>query len=217
MYIDCAKCPKLGNTCNGPHFVSMPAADLLIWCKARKAHLGLTNQKLADMANMSKGTIDSLFGSSHADFKYETIRPLLQALIGGNWKDDSCPDPNAGERAAYEEKIRQLEKEIQWRDERIQQMRTVNEGLHAHMTDSDAQHRDYQQTMQAELKRKNRIIALLATLFGVCLAVIITALIIDRLNSNIGFFWLSGLFTPHGSGLDSFKETAMRTMHIIRG
>ena len=46
----------------------------------------------------------------------------------------------------------------------------------------------------ALFKRKNRAIAILGGLLGFTLVVIIAALIIDSINPDIGFFWLSRMF-----------------------
>lgn len=217
MYSECVTCPKLGISCDGPNFVAMPAAELMNWCRARKAHLGLSNQKLADLANMSKGTVDGLLANAHADFRYESIRPMLKVLIGGDWNGVPCPDPTASERAAYEEKIRKLESEIQWRDATIARLEKTNTSLETLVANTNARYTKDKDFLRSEMKRKNRTIAILATLFGLCLALIVAALIIDYMNDNIGYFWLRGLLYPTGSDSESIKETAMHIMHIIRG
>ena len=217
MYSECVTCPKLGISCDGPNFVAMPAAELMNWCKARKAHLGLSNQKLADLANMSKGTVDGLLANAHADFRYESIRPMLKVLIGGDWNGVPCPDPTASERAAYEEKIRKLEHDIEWRDANIARLEKTNASLETLVANTNARYTKDKDFLRGEMTRKNRTIATLTVLFGLCIVLIIAALVVDRLNSNIGFFWLSSLFTPHGSGMDGIKETAMHIAHIMRG
>ncbi len=216
MYSECVTCPKLGVSCDGPNFVAMPAAELMAWCKARKAYLGLSNQKLAELANMSKGTVDGLLANAHADFRYESIRPMLKVLIGGDWNGVPCPDPTASERAAYEEKIHQLEKEMQWRDENIARLEKTNASLETLVANTNARYTKDKDFLRSEMKQKNITIIILAALFGLCLTVIVAALIVDYLNNNKGFFWLSNLFTPNG-GLDSIKETAKHIMYILRG
>ena len=93
MYTECITCPKLGVYCDGPNFVAMSAIELLEWSKARKKHLGLSNAKLSELSNMPKGTIDRLFAGHHLDFKYETVRPMLKVLVGGQFNGDPCPNP----------------------------------------------------------------------------------------------------------------------------
>lgn len=108
MYEKCLNCPKIGSTCDGPHFFSMSAPVLLEWCKSRKKFLHLSNEKLAELSGIPKGTIDRLLSGEHLDFKFETIRPLIKVLSGGEWIEAPCPDePN---NFAYE-KIALLEEE----------------------------------------------------------------------------------------------------------
>lgn len=93
MYHECIMCPQLGITCDGPNFLAVSAQQILEWCKKRKKFLGLSNAKLAEMSNQPKGTIDRLFAGEHYDFKFETIRPVIKALIGGPFEGRPCPAP----------------------------------------------------------------------------------------------------------------------------
>ncbi len=108
MYKECIYCPKLGTSCPGPKFFEMTAHDLIAWIKERKAHLKMSNARIAELANMSKGTVDSLLTESRTDFRYETIRPILKVLVGGEWVGGPCPDPTSSERAQLVEKSRTL-------------------------------------------------------------------------------------------------------------
>lgn len=197
MYESCVNCPKIGVSCDGPNFVAMSANELIAWCKARKKHLDLSNQRIAELANVSKGTVDGLLAAAHADFRYETIRPILKVLIGGDWSGDPCPDPTSDERAHYEEKIHQLESEIAWRDDKIKHLTDTNESMKTLITNTNKRNKEQTDFLQHAIGNKNRTILILAILLALCLGVIIAALIIDRLNSDIGFFWLESLFKPH--------------------
>ena len=70
MYKDCLNCPELGVTCDGPNFVAMTAAEILEWCKLRKAYLKMSNAKLSEISGVPKDTIDRLLSGEHLDFKY---------------------------------------------------------------------------------------------------------------------------------------------------
>lgn len=199
MYQECVSCPKLGVSCDGPNFASRPAAELVSWCKARKDFLKLSNGRIAEMAGMSKGTVDGLFASAHADFRFETIRPVLRVLVGGEFPGMPCPEPSSSEKAAYEERIRQLEKDIEWRDDKIQHLTKNNDAMQLLITNTNKRNADTQDFLRKQINNKNKVIALLAVLLAVCLIVIVGALVIDRLNPDIGFFWLRGLFNPQGA------------------
>jgi len=198
MYKECVSCPKLGVSCDGPNFASRPAAELISWCKARKEYLGLTNGRIAEMAGMSKGTVDGLFANAHADFRFETIRPVLRVLVGGEFTGMPCPEPSSSEKAAYEERIRHLEAEVARRDEKIKDLSVNNEDMKTLITNSNKRHEEQHIFLRQQIRNKNRVILILSTLYGICLSLIIAALVVDILNPEIGFFWLRGLFYPQG-------------------
>lgn len=198
MYEGCVNCPKIGVSCDGPNFVAMSATELIAWCRARKDHLKLSNQYIADHANMSKGTVDGLLANVHSDFRYETIRPILKVLIGGDWSGDPCPDPTSDERAHYEERIRQLEAELAWKDDKIQHLQKTGESMQTLITNTNARNTQDKDFLRSQIKSKNKAITILAILLSVCVLLIITALIIDRTDGSVGFFWLESLFKPNG-------------------
>lgn len=193
MYSDCIRCQKLGRECDGPNFVAMPPQELIAWCKERKKHLGLTNGKLADMTGMPQGTIDSLLSNSHPDFKFGTIRPLLQVLVGGQWLGDPCADPTGSNVAEMKERIKHLEAEIAWRDDKLSHYKGQIDTMQTLITNTNARLTKDKDFLREQIRSRNKAVAILATLLGICLFVIIAALVIDRLNPDIGFFWLDGL------------------------
>lgn len=198
MYKECVSCPKLGISCDGPNFVAMPAAELIAWCKSRKEYLGLSNGRIAEMAGMSKGTVDGLFANAHADFRFETIRPVLRVLIGGEFSGEPCPEPSSSEKAAYEEKIRHLEADIARRDDKIKDLSINYEDMKTLITNTNKRNVESQLFMRQQIRNKNLVISILAVLLGICLSLIIAALVADILNPDVGFFWLRGIFN-HGT------------------
>lgn len=199
MYEKCLECKKLGNPCDGPNFMAMPTEDLILWCNARKKQLpGLTYDRIVEKTGLSKGTISGFFTGTHADYRIETIRPILKLLIGGEWEDSPCGDPTAEERHQYEEKLRQLEADIAWREDKIQHLQKNNESLQTLITNTNIRNTQDKDFLRSQIKSKNKAIVVLSVSLAICLLVIITALIIDRTNSGIGFFWLESLFKPHG-------------------
>lgn len=172
MYEECLTCKKLGISCDGPNFLDMSTTDLLEWCKARKSNLKISNESLAERSGVPKGTIDRLFSSKHYDFKYETIRPLLKVLVGDAWGENPChSEEHFDERA--EEKIKRLEEET------------------AILKDNLKDEREDSAFLKEQLKYRQRVIATLSGLLTITTLLIIIALIIDRLNHDIGFFWVA--------------------------
>lgn len=195
MYLECLSCPDLGVSCNGPNCVAMSAHDLLEWCKARKAALGMSRVKLAELSGIPKGTIDRLFAGDYTDFKYETIRHLVKALVGGDWGDHPCAKAQAEEDKCLHEMIARLE------EENAQMKEKLSKEESAHSQTVESVKTDNQETVmflkeqlkieQGRSKHRTIAIAVLGILLGIILTLMITALTIDRLNPEVGFFWRS--------------------------
>ena len=200
MYEKCLECKKLGNPCDGPNFMAMSTEDLIHWCSERKKQLpGLTYDRIAEHTGLSKGTISGFFKGTHADYRIETIRPILKLLVGGEWEDSPCGDPASDERAAYEEKIHQLEKDIVWHEDKIKSLEKNNDAMQTLITNTNIRNTKDKDFLRGQIKSKNKAIVILSVLLAVCVLIIITALIIDRTNSGIGYFWLESLFRPNST------------------
>lgn len=199
MYEKCLECKKLGNPCDGPNIIAMNRDDLISWCNARRKQVpGLTYDRIAELTGLSKGTVSGFFGGLHADYRIDTIRPIVKLLVGGKWDDIPCIDLTVSEKAAYEDKIRQLEESIAWRDDKIQHLTQQVESMTTLITNTNKRNKEQTDFLQHAIGNKNRTILTLAILLALCLGVIIAALIVDRLNGDVGFFWLDGLLHPHG-------------------
>ena len=197
MYLECVTCHKLGATCKGPNFVAMPAHDLWEWCKKRKAELRLTNQQLAELSGTPKGTIDRVFANDQADFKYETIRPIIRALVGGEFEYAICQDTKdqkADDIAA--EQLKRLEEENAKLKDTI-----------AELKEWKAEKKEEIAFLKSDVKEKRGYIRILAVVSAVAILAIITALVVDVMNPEVGFFWrevaehISGNSTNEADGL----------------
>lgn len=193
MYKECITCDKLGTDCDGANLIALPAKELIEWCKLRKAHLKLSNAKMAELANMPKGTIDRILaGEGTADFRYESIRPLVKALLGGSFEGIPCPDPNPKADAKTEERIIQLEAD----NARLRKL--YFESLEQHREDLQAE-RSAENFLIEQIKHKQRTNVVLGILLAISLGTILTALIIDKLDPTKGFFWIHELMHRTGS------------------
>lgn len=204
MSMNCIPCPKLGKACRGPDFFAMSPQEVLSWLKAYKKHKGITNAKLAEMCGMAQGTIDSLFANSHVDFKYSTILPIIRALIGTP-EGDICTDHSGSAEAR--EQIRQLEEERRHMAETIQQYKDQVDSMKTLITNTNARYskqiEDLQETIRAnnashaesqgfmrdQVKNRNTAVKILAVATVLGWGLIIAALVIDKLNPHLGFFW----------------------------
>ena len=205
MYESCVSCTKQRVSCRGPHLPDMTIEEAIVLMKARKKFLNWSNQVVAERSKTPKGTIDGIFAATHADLRFETLRPVWNALFGGDMPDNPCPDLSDSERAKYEEKIRQLEADNARKDDKIADLTQQKEAMQTLITNTNAratQDKDFLRRQLDErytfLKRKDKVIVILSVLLGLSVATIIAALIIDRLNGDMGFFWLESLFKPNG-------------------
>ena len=170
MYEKCVKCPKVGISCEGPHFFTMSAAGLLEWCKERKKFLKISNEKLAELSGIPKGTIDRLFSGEHLDFKFETVRPIIKVLAGGEWIEAPCPEePN------------------NFADENICRLEEENARLKEHL----AEEQEKAAFFKEQYSFRGKAIIALTAFLGISILLIFAALIIDLANHDVGFFWVA--------------------------
>lgn len=178
MYLECLSCPKLGISCDGPNFVAMTGDELLEWCKERKRRLGWSNAMPAETSGIPKGTIDRLFSGSHTDFKYETIRPLVQALVGSELGGTPCPDAGQEEN----ETIKRLEEDNARLNEYVDQIEKQHNEDIKELKKEKQEEIDF---LKSEVKNKRGYIKTLA----IALTIIFVALAVDYTNTHLGFFW----------------------------
>ena len=179
MYSECLTCPKLGISCDGPNFAAMSSAQLIKWCKLRKTELGMSNQKLADLSGVPIGTINRLLSETNLDFKHETMRSIIQVLVGGDWNGFPCPNPDnyAHEVAHEKEENDKLRAQIQKLEE------------------DERRRIDFLKEEVAYLKHtikfKNIFLVIFAIALAITLSLIIGFLIWDFTHPDWGVFWLA--------------------------
>ena len=76
--------------------------ELIKWCKNRKATLGLSNAKLAEMSGVPIGTIDRIMSGNYTEFKYSSIQPLVAILLGFGQETPEPDEENEQEQFYYE-------------------------------------------------------------------------------------------------------------------
>ena len=85
------------------------------------------------------------------------------------------------------------------------------------MQAKDEQLREHSKLLEERrdfIYRKDRTITILSVLLGLCLAVIIGALLVDKANPDMGFFWLDGVSaffndSLHGNINNSFWSATL--------
>lgn len=174
LYKTCVTCPKLGISCDGANLITMSAAEILEWCKLRKKHLGWSNAYLSEMSLVPKGTIDRVFSADPTDFKYETMRPLITALVGGKPGANPCPDPFDHSAAHLREIIELKSAETADLQKRLDEWKSRH-------VDSIA----YYRRLYCVLRK---VTLVLGGLLALALCFIIAMLIYDLMTPGVGYF-----------------------------
>lgn len=191
-YEKCLTCHELGKTCDGPNFLAMDASELGKWCnEKRKNDPNMTYDKIALQTGISKSTVFSFLHGEHDDFRFSTIRPIAQLIIGGDWDDNACGNITNSERAQYEERIQQLEKDVAWRDDKIAYLTKNHEVMQTLITDTNKRNTESQEFLHGQIKNRNKSVAFLASALVVSVLLIIAALVIDISNPNVGYIWFN--------------------------
>lgn len=80
MNEECKDCKRSETGCL-KYISSLSPEDLRDWCLRRKNALLLTNQNIADIANISKRTVDRFFAADVHDFRFSSVQPIMFALL----------------------------------------------------------------------------------------------------------------------------------------
>lgn len=151
-------------------------------------------------------------GSEDRGFRYEdTIQPIAATLL----ETDAPPRDVEGAEATETEALRQLvqlknaileEKEkqisylknqVEFKESRMQQMDTLLAERRDFIYDKDKTIAE----LKKEVKSLQRLKSFLVIVIILLLLMVITALLIDKLDPNVGFFWLddvSAFFNSNG-------------------
>lgn len=187
-YNACLDCVHIGKNCDGPNFLAMDMHRLSEWCRLRKEYLHnkhskWKNEYIAEEAGLSEITVTRFLSGKVEDTKISTAARILRVLVNGSWGQYPCAMGGESEvvyqdNPALVEKCERLQREVDFLTSQVefkeQQMLTKDKLLD--------ERRDF-------LYRKDRIITTLSILLAITLLVIIAALVADKLNPNIGFFW----------------------------
>ena len=202
-YNACVTCVHIGKNCDGPNFLAMSTERWCEWCHLRKDYLNFTNATIAEKAGISKISVDRIMSGNVKDLRTTTMQAVTKALVNGSWGQYPCSLADATQtgnpelvekcnklqatldkmaadhkaellavRAEDQRKVDFLQKQVAFKEQQ--------------MVIKDRQLDD----RKAFLERKDRIIAMLCIVVAITTLVIISALVIDGLNPDIGFFWV---------------------------
>lgn len=191
-YSRCIDCEHIGKKCGGPDFIVMETQKLSEWCRLRKDHLHKqdpkwTNSYVAQQSDVSLATVSRFFAGDIDDIKLSTAARILRVLVNGTWGQYPCLMVG-NDSADPAEAI-----ECQRLREQLEAERAKTNYLKEQVAFQERQLIQKDEVIDERgdfaVKQRNDI-RILAVLLGVCVAVIIAALIVDLVNPNVGFFWM---------------------------
>ena len=189
MYKKCATCPKLGITCNEFDLLALSTDEMREWCRWRLVWLGWPRVRLVEEAKTPKSTIDRFFSNEPCDFKFETFRPIVKALIGGEKVEHPCP------MCDIENDTEKLQQEKELLQAEIERITADNEQMQQYIRDHDAQHKaDHENTanalrmLEGQLKVKQTAVNVLILILAVVVVALIGVLIYDKITPHLGWF-----------------------------
>lgn len=89
-YNQCVKCVHIGQKCDGPNFLAMTTERWCEWCYLRKVFLGWSNARIAELAGVSKISVDRVMSGNVKDLRNTTQQAITKALVNGTWGQYPC-------------------------------------------------------------------------------------------------------------------------------
>lgn len=207
----CKKCLHYGKDCL-PHLLTLNSVQVAEWCKIRRNALHMSFEELAKQSGIPQSTLERALSHKGTDCYFSTLQPVIRVLSGCTEDELKCNNPSGQSENSLiatihykDDAIRRLEEENRRQAEYIEQLQIMAKEDIERAKKEEAESLDF---MKNQNKRNIRIIGALSISLGIMLFVIIAALVIDRLNDDIGFFWLNGMF-PHGETIKELLKASL--------
>lgn len=228
-YDKCIRCSYLGVRCDGPNPLAMvnlesdrPLARIGEWLRLRKEFLHesdpkWTNAYIAEEAQVAKATVDNLFAGKAVDIKLSSLVRITKVVVNGSWGEYPCA------MEEYERDLIECKKELDEAQARIKELEKDNADLferknhfkelyysaNDQLKTKDQQIADGGEIIKDRGKFMRRKDLWIITFFIAALigwSIIVAALVIDKANPTVGFFWLDGITAFINSNLHNAVE-----------
>ena len=192
-YNACINCIHIGKSCDGPNFLAMSIERWCEWCRIRKEYLGWTSAHIADLADISKISIDRVMSGNVKDLRITTMQAITKALVNGTWGQYPCTmsAPLDGEHTDSQELLARCERLQSALDsvaaehkEEVANLRADNQRKieflreQVKFKEKQMEAKDKLLSEQSDfMKKKDHTIQALAILLGVAIMAIIATLI----------------------------------------
>lgn len=168
----------------------MQTRDIILRLKRVKAARGLSCGRICAMvaeagSSVSLSTVKRVFADGSEDWSFrvcDTVQPIADVLLA----EGGAPEVGSCERAAYQAIA--------------EQQRELLGDMSAMMQDSSGDVLSLAREQLAQYERRLLVLVVVITLLFVA---IIAALVVDRFNPDVGFFWLGGQTAARRAGADT--------------
>ena len=188
MKKDCSHCDHLGRDCP-KKLMLLPLDEIIDWCLYIMAKHKITHEKAAQLSRVPKGTIDRVLSKQSEDCRYSTIHAIVSALLEVLGFSSVCLDEVAAVTVAQEDDTRRRladsEKECQALRAQVDELSNQREFLRGQIAKKD----DNIDSLTATVREHRKLLKITTVLLGLSTALIILALVMDRLNPHLGFIW----------------------------
>lgn len=187
----CIHCPRIAKDCAGPNLSIAKFADQMEWVEEYQRVHNISDTDISRRSPLPKGTIAGIKSGHRKDIRTDTMRMILMALYGLTVEEYDalaylpCLDFDDEDRAALEEKLAASDVKLSDMEHLHADDRTKIDHLKKQVETNESvlqDHREY-------IRRKDRVIRILAVALSVSLLILLKMLLWDYFNRGIGFFW----------------------------
>lgn len=191
-YNQCIDCTYIGKSCDGPNFLAMSVDRWCEWCHLRKEYLDWTNAKIAELSGISKISVDRVMSGNVKDLRISTMQAITKALVNGSWGKYPCAGAAGHLDNCDPTKCEHLKNALAEEQKKTRHLKEEIEQLHHQVDVKDIQIANCSKLIETRgnfMKRKDAFIAFLTVMLFIFTFIIIGALVVDKFNPDIGFFW----------------------------
>lgn len=193
----CTTCERLGRDCP-KKLLLLPLEEMIDWLHYLMAQHKITHETMARISGVPKGTIDRVMAKQSADCRYSTMHAMVCGLFAHLGMSTACADDSNAANSAHTEELERRVEELQ---HALDDSERERQALQARVADFDEQRafmrdqiakKDARIDALSNIIRSNRaVIKVLSVLLCIAVLVIIGALVVDRLNPDLGYIWRS--------------------------
>ena len=181
-YNKCIICDKLGDGCDGANLLCLDIPQISEWINIRQDYLRLTNEQLAEDAEVSTATVARIKAAAkNGDHGFQLINILrvVRALIGRELGKHPCPMSGATDSPIVQElkeQCRQLKAALDQKDK-------------AHAEAVQAAVDKVEREADKKVRYLLRALKIVSVFSAVLILFMVAAILCDMMNHDLGFFW----------------------------